>query len=220
MRTLHISIVTIISICPLVTAATQPEKPVAANRPVSVFVVDVKGDGLRFTGSAEGVLFDLHATGKPVRTAWTAAESDDAFLVLDINLNRRIDDGSEMAGDGLKAQDGQRVSNAIRGLYVLQGFAPELVLDPPRGAGSIDQEDDVFPRLRLWTDLNHDGRSDPNELRTLQDQGVRAVPLSFGEKLKPPVDEHGNKTLLDGFVDMSRGGVRNEHQLNLITLMH
>jgi hypothetical protein len=183
-------------------------------------VVDVKGDGLRLTTSADGVVFDIDATGKPVRTAWTTAGSDDAFLVLDINLNGRIDDGSEMAGDGLRAQDGSRVPDAGRGLVVLQGFPPDAVQGPklPHGIGSIDNEDDVFFRLRLWTDVNHDGRSDPSELKTLPAQGVRDVCVCGLRYQKPQADEQGNKTLLLGFITWF--GVERDRQMNLITLAH
>jgi hypothetical protein len=36
-------------------------------RPVSVFVVDVAGDGRRLTGAKDGVLFDLDRKGTPLR---------------------------------------------------------------------------------------------------------------------------------------------------------
>jgi hypothetical protein len=61
-------------------------------------VVDVQGDGYRFTSPENGVMFDLDGTGTPQRVASTDAGSDDAFLALDHNHNGRIDGGRELFG--------------------------------------------------------------------------------------------------------------------------
>lgn len=56
-------------------------------------VVDVAGNGFNLTDAAGGVNFN-DGKGTVLRTAWTAANSDDAWLVLDRNGNGSIDDGT------------------------------------------------------------------------------------------------------------------------------
>ena len=69
-------------------------------------------------------------------------------LVLDVNRNGRIDDGSEMLGDGWRLASGARVDSSLQALLVVQGFPPDAGERPgPRGIAWIDRDDAVFARL-------------------------------------------------------------------------
>src|SRR5262245_37718093 len=60
----------------------QGKQLATVSQSLSVYVLDVSGNGWQLTGASDGVLFDIEGDGSLTRTAWTSAESDDVFLVL------------------------------------------------------------------------------------------------------------------------------------------
>jgi len=134
---------------------------------------------VRFSGAADGVLFDFAVTGTPQRIAWPRT-GDNAWLVLDRNGNGTIDNGRELFGNRTQLADGTLAPHGFDALA-------ELDLN---GDGVIDRNDAEFERLALWRDTMRDGISERSELLTLRAAGVVAISVNYRESRR--TDEYGN----------------------------
>jgi hypothetical protein len=148
----------------------------------SPILIDVAGDGFRLTSWVDGVEFAPRPGFRPSARAWTEANSDDAWLVLDRDGDGVINDGSEMFGNATPQP--QPADGTLR-----NGFLALAQYDDD-GSGTIDEHDAIFPELRLWQDRDHDGVSQPAELHTLPELGVAGVSLAYTAARE--VDQHGN----------------------------
>jgi hypothetical protein len=124
--------------------------------------------------------FDFFAVGRPVRIAWTARGSTNAFLVRDLYGDGKIVDGTEMFGN-LTQQPPSNNEN---------GFAALAQYDS-NGDGWIDKSDPIWPSLLLWVDGNHNGISDPGELHSPVSLGVSRISVRYTEVGR--VDANGNR---------------------------
>jgi hypothetical protein len=159
--------------------------------PNSPIIVDTTGHGFRLTSAEDGVMFDISGTGHPIKLAWTARNSGNAFLALDRNHNGKTDNGKELFGNFTEqppCPDGTR--SCRNGYRALAEFdKPE---NGGNGDGIIDSRDAVFSRLLLWIDENHDGISQPNELHTLPELGVYSISLHYRDDAHF-FDQYGNR---------------------------
>jgi hypothetical protein len=163
---------------------------------LSPILIDTAGDGNRLTSAEEGVEFDLNDNGvESERVAWTEPDSDDGWLVLDRNGNGEIDSGAELFGSKTPAYLDEvepRTANGFDALLMTEG--------PSYGGGvadgTIDARDAIYSRLRVWLDRNHDGKTDPGELRSLDSLGIVALGTDY--KKIGRRDRNGNEFSLVG----------------------
>lgn len=186
--------------------------------PTSLYVLDFNGDGIALTSAADGVEFDIDGTGKRIRVGWTTANSDDAFLAVDVNGNGTIDSARELISTRTTLPGGTVVRTANQVLQVLQGQPLELppgTRIPPDWA-YFDAGDAAFASVFAWVDRNHDGRSQADELRPLAAAGVRSIYGGF--QRSRAVDSHGNQTLLTGIFSIEQRGVEFQRPLAIVRL--
>jgi hypothetical protein len=149
-------------------------------------LIDVDGDGFNMTNKTGGVEFDFDGDGLRQRLPWTAAGSDDAWLVMDRNHNGQIDSGREMFGN---VSPQSKVPDKEK-----NGFISLAEFDKTKLGGNedavISNRDYFFRSLRLWTDTNHNGISEATELRSLDQAGIDVVELEY--KLSSRSDRNGN----------------------------
>ncbi|WP_282053262.1 calcium-binding protein [Phaeobacter inhibens] len=132
-------------------------------------IIDLEGNGVEITVDGN-VSFDIDGDGFLERTNWVSP--DDGFLVIDLDENGNIG-----AGDGVITQ-----SKEIA--FSLWGNEGDTDLQALRkkfddGNAIINPQDTVWSELRIWQDINQDGKTDDGELRTLDHWGITQINLNY-----------------------------------------
>lgn len=163
-----------------------------ANSPL---IFDLDDEGFHLTSAEDGVLFDIDGDGDLDRIAWTRGDSGNAWLALDRNGNGMIDDGTELFGNYSPAYPDEPLLRASDGFAAL-----ELLQGPQYGRSyaddRFDRRDALFRRLLLWTDRNHNGISEPDELRSAARAGLVAIGTEAVRSRRR--DREGNEYRLKG----------------------
>jgi hypothetical protein len=157
--------------------------------PQSPLLLDMHHDGFRLTSARKGVRFDIAGTGVKEQIAWTEEGSDDAWLAFDRNGNGVIDDGTELFGNHTPVHPGKpdTAANGFAALRFYEGgeYGPGLRDE------MIDANDSVYSRLLLWTDRNHNGFSEPEELQPVCESTLLRIHTNYKETRKK--DRFGNE---------------------------
>ena len=153
--------------------------------PCDPLILDLNGDGVRTTGAHQPVFFDLDGDGARERIAWTDPATEEGFLYLDLNHKGRVEDGSELFGVGTVMPDGTRSRDGFEALSMYDSVAQGGNAD-----GIIDSNDEIWNRLRLWVDRNHNGVCEPNETGPIHNYHVESIRLDATKAAV--LDEAGN----------------------------
>jgi hypothetical protein len=161
-----------------------PNDPYCEAYGCSPILIDMENDGIHLTGLDDPVRFDINADGHVDLISWT--DRSEGMLALDRNGNGMIDNGGELFGNATRLANGTRAAN---------GYEALAELDTPafggNGNGAIESSDQAFSSLQIWTDLNHDGISQPAELKMLAQAGIQRISLDYKESRRR--DRFGNE---------------------------
>lgn len=189
--------------CPLEGSIWQGE-PTCECSPGCPLLLDTTGRGFGLTSAAAGVRFDLNVDGTRGQLAWTDPNRANGLLAFDRNGNGAIDDGEELFGNftPLEPFSPDRAEHGFDALAALESdaYGPSVI------DGVIDTRDAAYRRLLVWVDGNHDGISQPEELRTAASIGLVALETAYGESRRR--DRFGNQYRLRGISWWRVGGDR------------
>ncbi|HLJ87622.1 MAG TPA: hypothetical protein VKZ53_12430 [Candidatus Angelobacter sp.] len=152
--------------------------------PCSPIIIDTEREGFHLTSAFAGVSFDIRGDGHPVAIAWTDPHFHNAFLALP-GSDGLVHTGKELFGNFTS----QPVSANPNGFLALAQYDKKE--NGGNGDGIIDERDEVYSRLRLWIDENHDGVCQPEELHRLPEFGVYSLALNYVSSKRQ--DEFGNQ---------------------------
>jgi VCBS repeat-containing protein len=130
-------------------------------------VFDLDGDGATSTSlDSSSAYFDYDGDGRREHTAWS--DAGDALLSVDLDGDGVITHGAEVFGNYTMKADGTKATD---------GYDAMAQYDT-NGDNVLDASDAEFSKLRLWKDLNQNGKNDAGELSTLSENGISAINLS------------------------------------------
>ena len=166
--------------------------PPSMNSPI---ILDLNGDGVKTVDLKDSeVMFDLNGNGRKQLTGWV--DKNDGLLVLDRNGNQVIDDGRELFGDGTLKSDGSGLCH---------DRFEALAQEDSNGDGIIDAADANWSKLRIWRDLNQNGRTDEGELFTLDELGITSLNLNYTRNSNASNPSGGNYLFGTGSYTTSDG---------------
>lgn len=169
--------------------------------------------GIQLSPPLSGIDFDIMGINstppyKPKRISWFSTETakDDYFLVLP-NARGEVLGIDQMFGDNTLTPDGHvppKEWNGYAALGLHDGRRADGSVDASKRDGFITEQDEVFPRLRLWHDTNRDGVAQPEEMSSLEQHGIVRIDLTFDPD-HVETDDFGNATKMKSTVQTRDG---------------
>jgi hypothetical protein len=153
---------------------------------VDPILIDLDSDGIEMVQSTVFNQFAMTPDGTATPTNWLS--SDDGLLALDINGNGKIDNITELFSEYFA----EGINTGLGALSTLD----------ENSDGIIDQNDSQFSNLQVWQDLNQDGISTADELKSLAEHGIESFDLNVTKTNESLLE---STLLSNGSVGMSDG---------------
>ena len=145
--------------------------PPVIRRGFDPLILDLNADGIKTTSINDSkTFFDLSGDGMKAQSGWVSSE--DGLLVYDKNNNGKIDDITELFGNEVQS-----------------GFSELKELFDANGDNLINDNDTNFSKLQVWQDINSDGISQADELKSLSELGISDISLG---STSTNIDSSGN----------------------------
>ncbi|NOT20824.1 MAG: hypothetical protein HOP24_11260 [Sideroxydans sp.] len=172
-------------------------------------ILDLNGNGIDTVAvnATQPIYFDLRANGIKTNVAWVAPS--DGMLVMDRNGNGTIDNGAELFGDATAQYDAAGNPTTA---HTADGFAA-LAQEDSNHDGVVNAGDANFTNLKVWQDLNQDGVSQANELKTLAEQGISS--LNTRHTVTSQTLANGNQIAGTGTFTKTDGSTASMNEMNL-----
>ena len=151
---------------------------------VDPLILDLNGDGIQISNLSSGVYFDLNKDNFKEKTQWISKE--DGFLVRDINGDGIINNGGELFGDQTIKSDG---TIAIDGFDALRDY-------DENNDNIINYKDSIYSELKVWKDNNLNGKSESDELFSLNDLSINEISLNAVNSSSHYVTADGNRHVI------------------------
>lgn len=165
------------------TASNAWEKTKDFFSGASPVILDLDQDGVEVNADAK-VSFDWDNDGFLEQSSWVGA--DDGFLVVDLEADGSI--GTD-GGDGIIDQ-GRELAFAqwslgedmtdLQALAEARDADGNLVFDT-NGDGVLDANDAIWGSMKVFQDLNQNGRVDEGELKTLNEWDISQINLAYDD---------------------------------------
>ena len=149
----------------------------------SPLVLDLDGDGVETISRDQGVYFDHAGDGFAEKTGWVSP--DDGLLAIDLNNDGKIENGTELFGNNTRLSTGETAANGFEALKEFDSNSD----------GIIDEFDRDFQALKVWQDLNLDGKTEELELKTLEELGITSINTDYFEQSQ---QQHDNQLIQTG----------------------
>lgn len=153
-------------------------------------ILDLNGDGVHTTGLESPVLFWTF-NGVKTYSGWTDPTTQEAFLWINSELDLSIDE-AELFGSRMPSPTG---ALHLNGFQALEKYDTASL--GGNGDGRITAADQVWWRLRLWNDRNHDGKADLFEVSLPSMHRIVALNLARVHNYSSPY-ANGNGLMLVG----------------------
>lgn len=133
----------------------------------SPLVVDFAGTGVELLPPVLGPKFDILGDGHKPHISWPA-NPEAAMHVVSLKRGA-VRDINDLFGDNTVGPDSKKASNGFEALKKWDS----------NGDGFIDDEDEIWTHLRLWSDKNLNGISEQGELLTMAQGRIKRFDLAY-----------------------------------------